>query len=211
MARRRALGLITRTAEGVTWGAPANTSCITGLTYTSQPFFSLCFPERVGWRGGTPNGKQVSSTSQLQLPACCSPCFPTSSGPCMALSLVLPPRTLLHPQFGLLGLKGQSFCMTDLFPSFTLYPSLSLTLGSPMWASAGTGGEPYTWHKNMWLPVPVPRQVPCTSQGQDLPFASFPICTTGLSPRALSVLGFSLGSSGRASPGIHFPDGEKHH
>lgn len=35
--------------------------------------------------------------------------------------------------------------------------------------------------------------------------------TMGLSPRALSVLGFSLGSSDRASPGTHFPDGEKHH
>lgn len=142
------MGLVPWTTEGATWGAPANTSPHNGahVDITSS-FFSFNFPEeRVCRRGGAPNGKHVSSTFQLQLPVCSPPCsaphFLTSSCPCTALSLVLPPLTLRHSQFGPLGLEGQSSCMRDLSPSFTLYPSLFLALGSPQPSRQRDRGNP---------------------------------------------------------------------
>lgn len=158
MAQRRALGLEPQTAEGSTQGAPANKSRMTGLTCTSQHLFSLrgFLEERVGGRGGGPNGNHVSSTFRQQLPACATLASPSARAyvwPCPWHCHLGPS---LHSQFAPLGLEGQSFCMTDLFLPFTRYSFLSLSHGSPSWASAGTGGRPYAKHKNLWLPVPVP-------------------------------------------------------
>lgn len=157
----------------------------------------------------------MSSTFQLQLPACPLPChallFLTSLCSSMALSFV--PVTFPRPQFGPLGLKGQSFCMTDLSLSFALHPSLSLALGSSQtvkqrdrWGAL----DKDTSHKNLWLPDPILSQILACHWTHPFSFlVSFPICTMGLCLRALSALGFSPGSGGWASLQAHFPDGEK--
>lgn len=176
---------------------------------------------QVGWcsglEEGTPNGVQVSSTFQLQLPACPLPCpaplLPTSLCPSIALSFVLPPVTLPCLQFGPLGLKGLSFCMTDLSPSLILHPSLSLALGSSQ-----TGRQRDRWgalakdtsDKNLWLLAPILLHIPACHWACPFPFlASFPICTMGLSLRALSGCLTRQWWLGWASPQVHFSDGEK--
>lgn len=151
------MGLVPWIAEGATWGARANTSPHNGahLDITSS-FFSLHFPEeRGGGRGGAHNGKHVSSTFQLQLPACPLPArlslahqlVPTYSLLLGATTSGPPAPPLLPP-----GLDGQSLCMTDLSLLFTLNLFLSLALGSPQPGRQRARGGTLYKHRNTWLP-----------------------------------------------------------
>lgn len=144
------------TAEGVTWGTLANTSPNNGahLDITSS-FFSLHFPEeRGGRRGGAPNGKHVCSTFQLQLPACLLPDPPLTCPPacvhvqpCPWCCYLWPSHTPILPP----GPDGQSFCMINLSPIFTLCPFFPWPFGAPSQAGRRLRKNPVQAQEHMAL------------------------------------------------------------
>lgn len=178
-------------AEGTTWGACANTSPHNRahLDITSS-FFSLHFPqERGGRRGGKPNGKHVSSTFQLQLPACPLPSLPLAPPPACANVQPCPWCCHLWPSCTPIWPPrpdDQSFCVMDLSPLFTLYLFLSLALGSPQPGRQRARGEAFYKHKIKRLPVPMLLQEPCMSWCQALlPSGLIPYLYNGLISKGL--------------------------
>lgn len=201
-----------------TQGAPANKSRMTGLTYTSQRLFSLCgFPgERVGGRGGGPNGKHVSSTFQQQLPACATLASPSAHAyvwPCPWHCHLGPS---LHSQFAPPRARGPVFLCDKPFSSIH---KVFLSFPEPWESQSGKCRDRWRALSKAQEPMATCSSHTVGSLNFAVPGPSlwlFCYLHSGLISESLVSSGILTGTvewvqSGGASPRTRFPDGEQHH